>query len=254
VPGVGDATACCVGVAATMPDDAAASPQADHWRGPAVPQPDWQGAARDAGHFVAYQAVGVAVLYMLPEHITGWDNEAKKADSFSNWRYNVTHPQWDQDSAFVNYVMHPYWGGAYYTRARERGLDGTQAFWYSAMMSALWEYGAEALVEPVSIQDLIVTPVLGSAVGEYLFKPWRARIRAKPGELDWSDTAVLVLTDPLGAINTKLDQWLGAKTTLQMQPTAMRLHTAAQRPHFTGARGQTREPLSGWHMQLRVEW
>jgi hypothetical protein len=85
-------------------------------------------------------------------------------------------------------------------RARERGLDKWQSFWFSALLSTLWEFGAEAVAEPVSIQDMIVTPVLGSLVGEYLFSPWRAHIRAKPGPLSFSDKTVLVLTDPLGTV------------------------------------------------------
>jgi hypothetical protein len=99
-------------------------------------------------------------------------------------------------------------------------------------LSTLWEYGVEAVAEPVSIQDMIVTPVLGSLVGEYLFSPWRAHIRAKAGPLSWSDKAVLVLTDPLGTINDQLDRWLGVKTSVQLQ----RIVGHPQRRQPAGAR------------------
>ena len=153
-----------------------------------------------------------------------------KRNGFKEWRENVSKPVWDDDSWWLNYVTHPYWGGTYYIRARERGLDRWQSFWYSALLSTLWEFGVEAVAEPVSIQDMIVTPVLGSLVGEYLFSPWRAHIRAKAGPLSWSDKAVLVLTDPLGTINDQLDRWLGVKTSLQLQPIVARSARAHTRP------------------------
>jgi hypothetical protein len=229
---------------------ASASPTAAD---PALPAPDWDGAWRDARYFLGYQIVGVAVLYLAPESISGWTDDDKNEYSFVKWRDNVTNPVWDGDAWYVNWVLHPYWGGAYYIRARERGLDRNQAFWYSAMLSAMWEYGAEALIEPVSIQDLIFTPVLGALVGEYLFTPWRNTILAKPGTLHWSDRVALVLTDPLGAINGTVDRWFGVKSSLQLrhgslQPPAMRhgpLATAPSMPH---------RPASGWSVELRMQW
>ncbi|WP_367115459.1 DUF3943 domain-containing protein, partial [Marivivens sp.] len=40
----------------------------------------------------------------------------------------MSHPQLDSDDWYINYVVHPYWGGAYYVRARERGYTDRQAF------------------------------------------------------------------------------------------------------------------------------
>lgn len=239
---------------AVAPADAAAQRGDDRWRGPPAATPDWRGAARDAGYFVGYQLVALAVLYAAPASVSGWDDEDKQYYSFEKWRDNVSQPVWDADSWAINYILHPYWGGAYYVRARERGLDRPQSFWYSVMLSALWEYGVEALVEPVSIQDLIVTPVLGSLVGEYLFSPWRARIRAKQGALDWSDKAVLALTDPLGAVNAQLEQWLGVKTTLQLQPAGLRLRDPGRGPQALTLPGAVRRSAAGWHLQLHMQW
>ena len=105
--------------------------------------------------------------------------------------------------------------------------------------------GAGALAEPVSIQNMIVTPVLGSLVGEYLFPPWRAHIRAKAGPLDWSDKVVLALTDPLGAINAQVDRWLSVKTTLQLQPIGSRLRTPGHHPLAFVLRLRKRAPPVG---------
>lgn len=88
-------------------------------------------------------------------------------------------------------------------------MQRARGFLYSALRSTIWEYGAEALAEPVSIQDPVVTPVVGSLVGEYIFSPLRQRIRAKPGKLDWADKAALFITDPLGVLNAETDRLLG---------------------------------------------
>jgi Domain of unknown function (DUF3943) len=242
--------------AAVHPDrtpagNAATQPSADHQSKPQAAAPDWRGAARDAAYFVGYQFVGVAVLAAMPESVSGWSAEDKK-NGFKEWRENISSPVWDDDSWWLNYVTHPYWGGAYYIRGRERGLDRWQSFWYSAVLSTLWEYGVEAIAEPVSIQDMIVTPVLGSLVGEYLFSPWRAHIRAKGGPLSWSDKAVLVLTDPLGTINDQLDRWVGVKTSVQLQPIVGR--PQGRQPPALGAPAAGQKTITGWRVQLQMVW
>ena len=236
---------------------AADGSERDRWRAAPPAEPDWRGARRDVGYFLGYQVVGVAILYALPEGITGWSSEDKRKSSFDSWRENVGKAVWDEDTWFVNYVLHPYWGGGYYIRARERGLDRVQSFWFSALLSTLWEYGAEALFEPVSIQDLVVTPVAGCLVGEYLFAPLRAHIRAKRGELDWSDKLLLMLTDPLGAINGQVDQLLGVKTTLQLAPLragSPALGVDGSPLHAAGAGARTGGVKAVWGLQLRMTW
>ena len=95
------------------------------------------------------------------------------------------------------------------------------AFWYSFLLSTLYEFGAEALFEPVSYQDLVVTPVGGALLGEYVFAPIRERIRAKSGRLDWSDKTVLLLTDPLGVVSEETSRLLGVNTAIGFQPLVM---------------------------------
>ena len=47
----------------------------------------------------------------------------------------------------------------------------------NVLLSTLWEYGTEALAEPVSIQDMIVTPVFGALVASLRGRLGRAPMR-----------------------------------------------------------------------------
>ena len=181
---------------------------------------DRAGLRRDTWYFLGYQVVAIGILYAVPESVSGWSDEQRENYSLSEWRDNVTHPTWDEDDHVINYVLHPYWGAAYYVRARERGYSRVQSFWYSSLLSAAYEFGAEALFEPPSIQDLIVTPVGGALLGNY-FMNVRAGIRAREGVLGYRRTAdkwIWVLTDPLGSINQQLDRLFNRDTTVHIQP------------------------------------
>lgn len=249
-------TAARPGMAAGEATEAATLDAGYPWRGARPQQPDWPGARRDFYYFLGWQFATIAVLYVSPEAVSGWDSEDKKNYSFRKWRDNVRHPEWDNDRWWINYVLHPYWGGAYYIRARERGFDRAQSFWYSVLLSAAFEYGAEALYEPVSIQDLFVTPVAGYLLGEYLFAPWRERIRARPGPLTWSDKAALFLTDPLGVANAEADRVLGVQTSLRLAPLNPRhaRHGAGTVTPADGMATATGSAGLAWGLQFRVDW
>jgi len=225
-----------------------------NWRSEPPDTPDWPGVGRDVGYFLGYQFAAIAVLYVAPESISGWDREQKENYSFDKWRNNVSQPVWDQDRWWINYMLHPYWGGAYYVQARERGLDRTQAFLYSALLSTLFEYGAEALAEPVSAQDLVVTPVVGTLVGEYLLMPLRARILAKPGKLTWGDKALLFATNPLGVMSAETDRMLGVNTTLQWRPIGMRLPATGMDASAAALPATLRAQAPIWGLQFRADW
>ena len=228
------------------------------WKGPLPAEPDRDGARRDVYYFLGYQIVAIGVLYTLPTSITNWDKDAwKDEDIFGNWWENITHPEWDKDDWAINYIAHPYWGAAYYIRGRERGLDRTQSFLYSVLLSTLYETTLEAFFEPVSYQDLVVTPVLGSLAGEYLFSPLRQRVRAKPGDPTWSDKTILFLTDPLGVLGAWTDRMLGVETKLSVQPVGMTGKQIALLESETEA--MQRRALAArierpWGIQLEIPW
>ena len=242
-------------------DDAGSeTPEATPER-PAI-TPDWKGLRRDTLYFMGYQVVAIGVLYALPESETNWD---KNTAGFSKWWDNVSNPHRDTDDAYLNWITHPYWGAAYYIRGRERGLSRWQSFGYSALLSTLYEYGLEAFFEQPSYQDLWITPVIGSLLGEFVFSPLRESIKAKPGGPDGMDKFLLVLTDPLGAANEVTDRLFGVETQVSLVPMwATRLSGPLTRPLATtispGSRVAWPHADSGrlrgvtWGLQLEVRW
>ena len=116
---------------------------------------------------------GLGFLYLMPESFTNW-NKDDASDIFSKWWKNVKEgPVMDDDDFFLNYVTHPYWGAVYYMSARSSGASAPYSFLYSVLISTcFWEYGIEAFAEVPSKQDLVITPVVGSLIGEgfYLTK------------------------------------------------------------------------------------
>lgn len=217
---------------------------------PGPAEPDRAGLRRDSVYVLSYQLVTIGILYVLPESISNWDDEQKEEYSLSTWWENVTNPHWDDDVHWLNYLAHPYWGAAYYVRARERGFDERSAFWYSAAMSAAFEFGAEALFEQPSLQDLVVTPVGGVILGEY-FMGLRARTLDSyaPGEeMRFGDRVLLALTDPLGAINRQVQSWLGVDAEASFYPYfgPQRLGARAQ---YLGDRSET-----DWVYGLRFDY
>ncbi|RZU02125.1 DUF3943 domain-containing protein [Rivibacter subsaxonicus] len=212
------------------------------------PGPDIAGLKRDTLYFLGYQVATVAVLYALPAHMTNFDRDNA---SFDQWRENVTNPQWDDDQHVVNYLLHPYWGAAYYVRGRERRLDRMQAFWYGVLLSTLYEFGAEAMFEPVSYQDLVVTPVAGWLLGEYVFMPLRASLLAQP-TLGTLDRTLLVLTDPLGTLNGLTDRLFGVPT--QLSVALVPSGRIARNPAWQPVGAPPRPTGRGWELRLELRW
>lgn len=114
------------------------------------------------------------VLELLPEDATSWNRaELQKVPMFKRWRQHVIEegPEWDHDKFMFNYVLHPYAGAAYFMSARSCGFNFYQSMLYSAIISTVgWEFGIEAFMERPSYQDLFITPIVGSALGEGFYR------------------------------------------------------------------------------------
>jgi hypothetical protein len=82
----------------------------------------------------------------------------------------TTLPVKDDDRWTINYLGHPYAGSYYYNSLRSQNATWLQSFAFATAQSFIWEYIIEATAEQPSIQDLIITPVVGSALGEPIHK------------------------------------------------------------------------------------
>ena len=107
---------------------------------------------------------------LLPESITGWTDD-DIANAGKNYLRKVSMgPVVDNDLFYINFLGHPYSGAIYYMQPRSAGYSWAESILFAFGLSALWEFGIEALAEPPSWQDLIITPALGSLLGEAFYR------------------------------------------------------------------------------------
>ncbi len=149
-------------------------------------------------------------IYALPESISKWD----KSKGFSALAGQYTSrvkagPVIDEDDWAVNYIGHPISGAYYYTMVRHQGFSALESAAFSFCMSTFfWEYGIEAFAEIPSIQDLILTPLIGSLLGE-VFYSWGNAIENNGGKLLGSKRlgkTISVLMNPAGALGNQINK------------------------------------------------
>ncbi len=137
-----------------------------------LPKREFRRLAYNTGLFLGATVITFGVLYTLPESATQWDKEKMRQEGITaKWQENVQKgPVIDSDNFFFNYVTHPWAGAVYYMSARSSGFKWWDSFLYSSLMSTFfWEYGVEAFAEVPSVQDIFVTPIVGSMFGEGFF-------------------------------------------------------------------------------------
>lgn len=134
----------------------------------------WINTATLSGAFVGT----LLVLECLPEDATSWNRaELQDVPLFKRWHNHVVKkgPEWDHDKFYFNYILHPYAGAAYFMAARSCGFNFWRSALYGSIISTVgWEFGIEAFMERPSIQDIFITPIAGSLIGEgfYWTKRW----------------------------------------------------------------------------------
>lgn len=158
----------------------------------------------------AYGFGVIGIISLLPEDISSWD---KEQGIYDKWFENVkAGPVWDRDTGLLNLIGHPYFGGVYYQVARKSGFRQWDAFVYSALMSTFyWEYGIESFAEVPSVQDLVITPVLGWAYGEWAFTT-EMDIRANGDTVLGSTflgSTALILLDPVDSLSVGINNLFG---------------------------------------------
>lgn len=137
---------------------------------------DWHRLWINTAALASAYVGSLLVLECLPEDATSWNRaELQEVPLFERWYNHVIKkgPEWDHDKFYFNYILHPYAGAVYYMGARSCGFNVLQSLCYCTIVSTVgWEFGIEAFMERPSIQDLFITPIVGSVIGEgfYLLK------------------------------------------------------------------------------------
>ncbi|MCW8334765.1 DUF3943 domain-containing protein [Vibrio paucivorans] len=181
---------------------------------------DWDYLMGQTYTILGLSVATVGLMTLLPESITKWDEDDRDMSELgSKWVDNVSSgPVWDRDEHFLNYIMHPYFGGVYYTAARHAGFNEFESFLYSATMSTFfWEYGVEAFAEVPSWQDIFITPFFGAVVGEIMFET-EQDIVAQGGYVMGSKTmgdVSLFFLNPVGHIHGWVSNAWGGSAEFQ---------------------------------------
>jgi len=153
----------------------------------------------------------IGILALMPTSVTNWDTSTESLGA--KWVNNVKDgPVWDRDDLYINVIGHGYFGGVYYQSARKSGYRQWDAFMYSFLMSTFyWEYGIEAFAEVPSIQDLVITPVIGWAYGEWALRT-EQQIWLNGGTV-WDSEVLgntaLFLLDPVDSIGRNVNYMFG---------------------------------------------
>ncbi len=146
----------------------------------------------------AVQTASILIFAAMPQDVSGFENP----NVGNIFRFAAEGPHFDNDRWGFNYIGHPLSGSEYYLIARNRGATWWQGFLYSFGWSAFWEYVTEGLYERASIQDLIVTPVGGTLLGELRYQVRRSLLNPRTGKADNLALQIVVIAlDPVQAIS-----------------------------------------------------
>lgn len=144
------------------------------------------------------ELAGMGILIALPKSVTKWPDNWMQSAGQNLKRAWTTAPVMDKDEWAVNYIGHPLAGAMYYNALRSQGATRLQSFLFSTVQSTFWEYTIEAVAEQPSIQDLIVTPVVGSVIGELSHQ---ATLRMKRRGFNTLEKVVVTLINPTYVLN-----------------------------------------------------
>jgi len=134
------------------------------------PPPPHHAAKTVVGFLTASLVGGIVYAFAPNSFVGGQTHEGQYTRSWNKFVEAWTSPPViDKDPATVNYLGHPYFGSLFYLTQRNYDESPLRSFLYSVMMSTGFEYLVESWSEKPSIQDLIVTPVVGSILGELIY-------------------------------------------------------------------------------------
>jgi Domain of unknown function (DUF3943) len=153
---------------------------------------------RATGLVLTVEAGEMTVLLISPKNFSQW-NRSQLGDVKNHYKMTFTRPPViDNDSWAIDYIGHPYQGAFNYNAIRSQGASIWQSALFATLHSTLWEYIIEGSEERPSIQDLIVTPVAGSLLGELIHF---ATMRMSKNGFTWYEGIFVCVFNPSFALN-----------------------------------------------------
>ncbi len=134
----------------------------------------------------------------MPEDASKWNKQDVRSVMPQYKKTFTGLPAIDKDTWYINYVGHPYQGSCYYNALRSQGATWWQSGLFSLGHSLLWEYVVEGGMEQPSVQDIIVTPVGGSLLGELFHF---STIRMSRNGFRWYEKVFVCVFNPMFALN-----------------------------------------------------
>ena len=115
------------------------------------------------------ELLGATVLIVTPKEITKWSHDWEQ-EAWRHIKRSLKLPVWDDDNWKINFIGHPIAGSFYYNSLRSQNASIFHSFLFATAQSFIWEYIIEATAEKPSTQDLIITPIVGSILGESIHR------------------------------------------------------------------------------------
>jgi hypothetical protein len=141
---------------------------------------------------LAYQAVITTAGWAIHSNWPiGW-----RKPHWTWWTHNVQlPPEWgDGDPWWLNWGGHALLGADHYLMARNSGWSWYASVAFTTFGSFVWEYVTEGIFERPSAVDLIITPIVGTILGELRYLAFRHVRKHWPRR--WYAYLVLTLLDP----------------------------------------------------------
>lgn len=140
----------------------------------------------------------MGILMAMPKEVTKWEPGFLQSAKQNLKRAFTTMPENDEDDWGFNYVGHPIAGSLYYNAIRSQDATIFQSFLFSFAQSAIWEYVIEGMAEQPSLQDLIITPIFGTLLGE---ASHMATINMRRNGFNWLEKITVIVINPFYAVN-----------------------------------------------------
>jgi len=141
-------------------------------------------------HILWPTSVGSDVLVMLIE-----DVDVNMMYSADQWKQTFSEPPvFDGDHWSWNYGAHPAMGAFSYMSYRNRGGSWAESLLGAALNSVIYEYLIAGAIQQPSINDMLVTPLLGGLAGEAAYRLKKRLVRDR--RLNGWEKIVLSVTDP----------------------------------------------------------